>query len=274
MSRTRSKLASVVVASVAWLAAGEEARAETAPQCIAAFDRGQDLRAQSKLIAAKKEFLSCASSSCPPAVRKDCAEHAEVATRETPTVTFGGRTASGDVEDLLVILDGGERVHALPGQAFALDPGSHHARLEAPATSSSRPQVVEQRFVVRLGEQHRAIIVTFDEPSRPPSRAAQEKPDQAKPSSDRTLGWVFGGAGVATFGAFVVLGLLGNAERDAVSRRCAPHCSTDDTSTLRAFYITADVSLVVSALAFGAATYFFLRDPIGASPSNRDPKRE
>ncbi len=271
MSRTRSKLASVVVASVAWLSAGEEAHAQTAPQCIAAFDRGQDLRAQSKLIAAKKEFLSCASSSCPPAVRKDCAERAEVVERETPTVTFGGRTASGDVEDLLVILDGGERVHALPGQAFALDPGSHHARLEAPATSSPRAQVAEQRFVVRLGEQHRAIIVTFDE------RAAEEKPDRrlgAKPSSDRTLGWVFGGVGVATFGAFVGLGLLGNAERDAVSRRCAPHCSTGDTSTLRAFYITADVSLVVSALAFGAATYFFLRDPIKTSSSNRDPKRE
>ena len=69
MSRARSKLAIVVVASVGWLSAGEEARAQTAPQCIAAFDRGQDLRAQSKLIAAKKEFLFCASSSCPPEVR-------------------------------------------------------------------------------------------------------------------------------------------------------------------------------------------------------------
>lgn len=239
-------------AFVLLLCAAEGAHAETPTQCIAAFERGQSLRGRSMLVEAKREFVRCSQASCPGEVRAECVARADLTASETPSVTFGARTSEGDdVEDLRVSIDGAELRSVSPGQAFDLNPGSHDARVETPGGATA-----QKHFVVRLGEKLRGIILTLppQAPRTPSPTTGPEKEDGRSITP-----WIFGGVAVAALGAFGVLGTLGNDERAETKNRCAPYCSSEDTSSVRALYISADISLLVAAVMGGASIYLFVR---------------
>jgi len=253
--RALSALVLLVIA-----AAPRPAGASSARECIEAFDRAQDLRESLHLRAAREQLLVCANESCPAPVRKDCADLGDVVTRDMPTLSLGARDASGvDLTGVRVLVDGEAMMVDDSGRAIPSDPGRRHLRFEYPGYVP-----VQEDVVLRVGEHSRQVIATFSERAAPPPAAGstlesvpapmrREKKSGA-PAAALALGAV-GAVGLASFAFF---GLTGLNERSSAVSACAPACTTDQVSPVRTRFILADVSLGVSLVALGIATYVWL----------------
>ena len=90
-----------------------------------------------------------------------------------------------------------------------------------------------------------------------PSTPEPRGPARAVPPLAIVLGSV-GALGAISFGYF---GLTGRAREDELSSSCRPNCSESDIAGVRSRYVVADVSLGVSVVAFGAATWLVLSAP-------------
>jgi hypothetical protein len=264
-SRSLPALLAVAV-SLGTLAATTPASAQSKAECLASFDRGQELRNRSRLRAARDEFTVCARSECSPPVRKDCAERVEGVMRDMPTLVPAARLSSGgDLPDVAVFVDD-ERVRPDPGGSIAVDPGRHTLRFER---APYPPQTEE--VVALIGQKNRVVVATFPAPAEttPAARPAGEAP--APPSSSspspsrspsRSLGtWILGGVGVAALGSFTFFALSGTAKHSHFEDTCKPGCSDDEIAQVRTRFIAADVSLGVALVALAAATYLFVTMP-------------
>jgi hypothetical protein len=225
---------------------GADARA-----CIAANERGNDLRWKSKLLAAKEEFLRCAEEACPEVVRDECAELARKMAADVPTVVFAVTDADGrDATEVKAIVDGAPLSDALGAAPVPLDPGTHRIRFEGPGGTAR-----ELSLVARAGEKNRLVRIKLEPRSAPPIAAG---PDASRPSERPvpTISYVLGGVGVAALGSFALFGILGKVEQG-----CAPNCTADQVGTMRRDYAIADVSLGIAVLSLGAATVLYLTRP-------------
>lgn len=142
--------------------------------CIAAADRGQELRDGGKYGAAGEAFATCAREVCPALIAKSCQRWLSDLEVAVPTIVIGARDADGgDVVAARVLVDGEVVAEKLDGMPRRVDPGEHVVRIERnddPAHTA--PQASEVRVVVRAGEKGRPIVVTFAPlagPASPPS---------------------------------------------------------------------------------------------------------
>jgi len=237
------------------------ARADAKAECIAANDQANTLRQQGKLREAKAKYLVCADSNCPKVVRDECVERVGAMDASIPTVVIAVVDANGnDVTRGKVSIDGEKVSDSVDGRAEPVDPGEHRLLFEG-----DDGQRAELAFVARQGEKNRTLKITLEAPaeaataptSKPPTKPSIERPAQSADSSN-TLGWVFGGIGVVALGSFSYFALAGKSEENDLESRCAPRCKQSEADSLHQKYLIADISLGVSLLSLGAATYFFL----------------
>lgn len=243
---SRAAAAAVLLSSLVWTHA---ATSEDAKQrCVAASTEGQKQRDAGKLLESRKLLLACASEQCPPIVTRYCAQWAAEVEAKTPSVVVRAQNASGaDVDDVSVRVDDELIAEKLDGRAVALNPGQRLFRFECQGAPP-----VTRRLVIAEGEKARAIHVRFETgcgvaPVAPPPRAAVHP-----------LIWVLGGVGVAALGSFTYFAITGKNDLDQLKETCAPSCPEDDRASVRNRFIAADVSLGVSVLALGGATWWFL----------------
>ncbi len=277
---TRSSVAFVaMLTGVFAFALPDRARADgpTANECIKASEDGLALRDRGKLRDARRSFVTCASDSCPKALRIDCARWLEDVDGSLPTVVFGAKDGRGaDLFDVTVLVDGDRVVGHEQGKALPLDPGPHTIRFER---KDRKP--VEERVLLRAGERNRPIIAQFGDPPADKGDKGDkgdksdkgdkgDKGDKTPPKSDGNvpiLAYVLGAVGVAGLGSFTFFALNGASEKDRLRTQCSPTCSDQQVSTLKTDFIIADVSLGVGIVALGVATYLFLTSSSG-SPSS------
>jgi hypothetical protein len=251
--------------------------AQRREECVAAFDRGQALRAQGQLRAARASFVVCASDSCPAPLRKDCAQGLSAIDTDLPTVVLGARdTAGHDIIPSAVYVDD-ELVPAADGRAIAFDPGQHVIRFEHPPDAP-----VSEHVVLRVGEHNREILAMFPAPpaaAPPPSTPRSPSPEPAAPPpperhSTRPTGWIVAltGVGVLGLGSFAYFAATGYSARQHLLGTCAPACSDDDVNGVRYRYIAADASLGVGLIALGVAAYLLLSSSSDTSAA-LDPQR-
>lgn len=260
----------LMTAALLPLFVGAPARADSKAECIAANDRANTLRQQAKLRAAKAEYLTCADSKCPKVVRTECLERVGNIDAGIPTVVIAVVDAGGhDVVKGRIILDGEKIADAVDGRAEPVDPGEHRLRFEGEDGQSS-----ELSFVARQGEKNRTIKLTLEapkpaaeEPVAAPVNAEPVAPKPVEKGSSKTLGWVFGGLGVVALGSFSYFALKGKSQENDLESRCAPRCAQSEADSLHQKYLIADISLGVSLLSLGAATYFF----VSSGKSERPP---
>ncbi|MBK6697189.1 MAG: hypothetical protein IPG50_34120 [Myxococcales bacterium] len=260
MKRT-SVLASAIAAVLSSVTAVPGARADgprdarkndSAAECVAAFDRAQDLAGRRKLTEARELYLTCARESCHTLVRRDCADRLERLERDQPTLIFGARDRDGrDLANVRVTVDGAP----LDGQKLALgvplDPGEHEVWFELPPYAAKLETVV-----ARVGEKNRAIVVTLERASAPSSSGAKTEADPP-PSKALPLGLAAASAAAAL--GFAAFGVAGFAEKNELLDRCAAACSAREVAVVRNRYIAADVLLGVALLTGAAAAYLSLR---------------
>jgi hypothetical protein len=228
-------------------------------ECIAANDRGAEHRAHGKFVAARLEYLACASAVCPKVIRDECLRLVALQDALTPTIALVALDPDGnEVRDARVLIDGKLHANALDERTVALDPGRHVLRFER------GPAVRELEVVLREREKQHAIRVQFPRPavrdSERPSDAAvpaEREPKQPIP----LLAYVLVGTGAAALGSFAYFALEGNRREKDLETRCAPHCRLDEVDAMRTRYMIADLSLVLAALSFGGAAYVVLSRP-------------
>jgi hypothetical protein len=89
------------------LLAATSASAGDNAACLDAASRGQTLRDARKFVEAREQFLVCAASTCPAAVRADCVTWLTEVDKALPSVVITAKDASGaDVVDVTVAVDG------------------------------------------------------------------------------------------------------------------------------------------------------------------------
>lgn len=220
--------------------------------CLAAVDDGQKLRDEGKLVEAREKFLVCASAGCPGVIVKQCDEWVAAVERDTPTVLFKIRDASGkELVDVKVLVDGKKVSDTISGQPLALEPRDHTFRFEL-----ADGTFIQERAVIRLGEKSRIIESSFPPAnSKPPVAAPPVAPPTEPGKGFRVplLGWVGGGVFVAGAAVTTVFALQANSREDRLRKTCAPRCSDDQADEVQTKITLANVGMFVGLAGLGVA---------------------
>jgi hypothetical protein len=246
------------------------ARADmTKAQCIDANTKGQDLRRDGKLSAAREQLRACAVPSCPALVRDDCTKRLDDLDKAQPTIAFEVKDASGaDLSAVKVTVDGKPWTDRLDGTALPVDIGQHVFAFEV----EDRP-AVSRMLVIMEGEKGRRERVTIPDAARPdhpsatappvapaPTRPAWVEGSSAgKPASSgagmgtqRILGLVAGGVGVAGIGVASTFGALAFSEKSREQNDCRSSVSCTNAGYPRALddRSTGVTDALISTVAF------------------------
>jgi hypothetical protein len=233
----------LIAVSFASLAAGEARADVTKEQCIDANGRGQALRHDGKLSAARAELQSCVSASCPAMVRDDCAWRLDELDRAQPSVVFEVKDGAGaDVIDVRVSIDGELLAGHLDGTPLRVEPGAHVFSFEAIGHAA-----VTDRVLVREGEAGRHERVVLDGGAAlGPSASSAPSPAPTPPTpigasaiapsgglgTRKSLGLAIGGAGVVGLGVGAAFGWLASSAWSSAKIACggSPNACVDEPS--------------------------------------------
>jgi hypothetical protein len=262
----------VLLSPSAALAAGP-----TKEACVAANEAAQDLRQAGKLREARQKLLVCVSDACPGPVREDCVQRLNDVNTAMPTIVFEVKDPSGnDVSAARVSMDGQPLVDRVAGGAVSIDPGEHRFAFD----DANGLSHAEQTVVVREGDHDRHVRVvlqavrasTATNAASTPTEAPQpEAPASVNAGStgvggtQRLIGLVVGGTGVAGLVVGSIFGLVSKSTYDnALRNQChgTPNgCSSQgeqDGQTAHTQAMVSTVGFIAGGvlLAGGAVLYF------------------
>jgi len=212
------------------------ARADDKIDCIQAFDKGQALRNDQKLVESASTLLVCARDVCPAMVRKDCDDLLQRTQKDVPSLVFAAKSPTGaDLVAVKIYVDGTLVAPTLDGRAVHVNPGAHAVRFE---TEGAKP--IEQTILAREGEKDRSISVQFEAPPppvvTPPPVVAPPPPtpipmphetmrsSPAKSSPLRWIGVAVGAAGVVSLGIGAGLAVAAKSKWDDAVKQCGAGC--------------------------------------------------
>ncbi len=281
----RELAAGFAAIAVCTAAASTRAQPEMKEQCVASSEEAQALRRAVKLRAARERLVTCAQVECPAVVRKDCIAWLAEVDAALPTVVLQATTESGaEIEAVKVTSDGELLTSHLDGMAIAVDPGEHVLRWE-----SEGFQPLEQHVVVHEGEKSRQLSVHLVPlaPAPPPAACATPAPPSAAPSpavvpppaespaaSSASPGlpygfWLSAGVSAAGLASFAVFGIEGRNAYSHLQNTCGrtTSCTQAQADEVHRDFAVADVSLAISLVAGGVATWVFLTQRSHGAPS-------
>jgi len=240
--------ASVLALAAAGSAWPSFARADTsvADECITAAEQSQPLRHDGKLRSAHQKLLACSRAECPAVVRADCAKWLADVDDAMPTVVLSAVDSTGaDVTEVRVSVDGDLLLARLEGKEIPLDPGSHALRFERQGFDP-----VEQQVVIREGERHRVVTITFAPPpgaaTAPATPLPSTPPEEDHPAESRrslVLPIALMGAGAAGIAVASYFWASGLGDRSNMASQCAPthSCSQSAVDSARGKLVAGDV---------------------------------
>ncbi len=238
---------SVLCSSLAWASVGT-AQDEAKQRCLDAYEAGQRLQRESKLIEAKENLVFCGSSECPAVMHADCQHWLAQVQASTPTVVFGIETASGAAATSSnVTIDDGDPI-PLDGRAIEVNPGRHRVTFSA---DGLEPQ--SKGFVFAEGEKLRREVVVLSPPLLPGVNGVPAEtpapPVEWAPAPGFTVtapmiiaasAAVVGGVGFAYFGSTA-------RANDSSLDDCSPNCSQARVDGVKRDYLFANLSLGLGA---------------------------
>ena len=224
--------------------------------CSDAYTQGQEERLAGHLFNAQKQFGVCADPSCPKAIVRDCQRWTSEVAADLPTVLIKTTAATGQaVANLKVTVDGASVSAAELQKPLVLDAGPHVLRFEAPGYE---PLQVEPSLRARDHELPINAVLRASTPvsARTPNEGAQSR----EPGSSHALptaAIAFAGVGLVALGGSLFFGLSAKSKYNTLKATCAPNCAQVEVDSVHSKAVVSDVALAASALAFGAAAYFY-----------------
>ncbi len=233
------------------------ARSTASTTCAAAAERGQVLRDEGKLGAAREAFAQCLRPECPKVIATECAAWFDDVGARQPSVVVAVHDERGlDVVGVTIWIDGAVRDDAGKGRSVPLDPGPHTVE----TTVGGKP--LSQRLVLREREKDRSVVL---EPPRletprstpaPPPRFIEERPIPV-------VSYVLGGVAVVLGATGTVFGVSAASDYADLERTCPGQCSDTDILGLRAKTVTADIAFSLGLVAaVGAVVVYVVRPTI------------
>jgi hypothetical protein len=288
----RSGAALGLTLALSLVSASASAQQLTKDQCIEANTRAQHLRTDGKLSESRELLRKCADPACPAIIRSDCTKRIDELQTVQPTIAFDVKDASGAaVSAVKVTVDGKLLADKLDGTALPVDPGQHDFTFEA----QGQPVVRRTLIVIEGVKARREVIVlgsadgTVPAPPPPPPPAplvtekdpfAHEAPASATPSgvgmgTQKLLGLIAGGVGVAGIAVGGVFGAMTISEKNKQVDACGSACSpaahaqgaTDHSNALTDGTISTVAFIAGGALLVGGAVLFFTAAPSSQQPT-------
>ncbi len=229
-------------------------------ECIAANESAQTQRKSSLLLAARKQLLVCLSSSCPTALREDCAEQLSELEKAIPTIVFAAKgTNNVDLTYVTVTVDGAPLTERLLGVPLGVDPGEHTFEF-----SASGYPTASRRLVISEGVKARQEIVALAPPvARRPVTPVVPGPRESDDVDQKTIGLVLGGFGLGGIALGTYFGLRAKSTYADALSNCPSgtrSCNPDGVSGGAAAHAQATGSTVAfilggAALAGGVVVY-------------------
>jgi hypothetical protein len=244
--------------------------------CIAASDKGLDLKKQGKLLEARRILASCAATACGADIAGVCQKRITDINAVLPSIVFLPKDASGhDLVDVKMTVDG-VRTETLDGRPVTLDPGAHAFRFEAAGLPP-----VDRSFVLAEGvkERQERIDMGPTPTTEIGSTAETAGSAGAQPSGgggSKTLGIVLTGAGILGVTAGSVFGLMAILEWSQSRSDCGSPSNCNRRSAAVSEHDTASTEGTASTVAFavgGAAlavgAYLWITAPHRAATTGR-----
>lgn len=230
-------------------AAGEAVPRSAAEQCLDDHGAAQQLEREGLLIESREKFIACSADACPSAVRLECVHQTEKVGDKIPTAILSLRTHEGvEITEASVWLGGKKLADSLDGRAVPVNPGRYEFEFRtadgAKATAAA---------VLREGDDYREVSARLPEPAPKPVVAEAPAPPMRKNRTAAIVTWAVGGAALASFGTFAILGKVGED--------CRPTCSDAEVDDVRLKYLVADISLATAAAAGLLGLTFYLTAP-------------
>jgi hypothetical protein len=242
----------ILAAATALLATrGARAADPTTADCVSATEASFKSGNEHKLRAERSQLLTCASSSCPSDIRKECVRRVQELSQQIPTIIFGAKDASGaDLSAVRVTMDGEVLAERLEGTALSIDPGEHMFTFE----TAGRPTVTKT-LVIQQAQKDRREVVTFATPTVAPSPVLPS-PTPAPPPTNilvpttttspptstasghglgmqKILALVAGGVGVVGVGVGTAFGVVAMSKKNDAQNACPTgSCATQADANL------------------------------------------
>lgn len=238
---------------VAVLGSAAASRAQAPPDtskltCAVAYEQGQRLRNDGRLLAARAQLQLCSDNACPAVLRGDCTRWLTEVDLSIPTVVLSARDSRGtELGEVRVELDGKLLTTSLDGRPVQVDPGEHTFRFVAGEKS------IEREVTLDVGDRDSRIAVSFG-PRAEPTRA-----DDAGVGIP-TASWVLAGVGVVGLAGFGYFALDGRSKKSDLDD-CKPGCDPDDVDAARRSFLIGDVFLAVGVSALAGATLVYATSP-------------
>jgi hypothetical protein len=262
-----------VSACVAW--AGHAGAADpTKQECVIANESAQDLQRAAKLVEARAQLLTCASSACPTVVRQDCADRLQSVEQSLPTLVLLPRDASGgDAAGASLAIDGVGQSTALDGTPLGVDPGTHTFTV-----SLSGREPVSLQLELKEGDRVRREVV-FKAAGRiaragaPPGSEAEAGAvafpgsGQGSAITTRRIAWAAIGAGAAGMTLGTVFGFLAIARKAALESAChetvCPDGQEYNIAAMHVNGVASNFSFAIGVLGLGAGGVLLWAYPQG-----------
>lgn len=269
---------SLLVASTAHVAQAEPVTKEA---CISSNEAAQVARKKGELRAAREQLLVCIADGCPGPIRDDCKERLAEVERAAPTIVVTAKDSAGNVLTAVTVhVDDKPLAEKLDGTALVVDPGEHVFRL----TASGRPAVT-RKVVLREGEKGHTEEIAFplagalasSAPVVAPVATAEPPPvdpPRAEPAAEpdaggtqRTVGYILGGAGLVGIGIGTVFGFVSKSTYDEATKSCplgVPLCNDAGVTGGEDAHGQATVStaaFIVGGVLLGAGLVTFFTAP-------------
>ena len=236
--------------------------------CVAASEKGQQLRTAGKLVEAREQFALCGRTECPKLIQQDCTQWTGEVLGAIPSVVPAAKDRNGrDIVDARLTVDGNVVTETLDGKPIVLDPGVHAFVFEAKGAAGAAATTVKEQVVVKPGEKNRIVTVTFDTAENgggaTDARDTHEAHDTTAPSksSPPIAAYVLGGLGIAALGTAGVMGLLANGDAHDLRSSCAPNCKQTDVDAIQTRYTISGVTAGVGgALLITGVVLFFVHN--------------
>jgi hypothetical protein len=217
----RPKLASNVqrafwlIGALVAVPSGASGAQPSVQQCLEASDTSIELETRGDLLSTRAALRTCASLSCPQAVRDECARRIGLVEQNIPSVIAEVRDASGRVPPgATLVVDGGAPTPASE-EPLELEPGSHTLTASAPSMGT-----VTRRVQLSAREKNRTFRLVL--------RSSDEvAPDSRRLPPLRAAALLTGGVGLAALAtASVFAAITLERKQDAKALCPNPTCTS------------------------------------------------